>query len=650
MSGLAGIYHLDGRPINPSFLNRMTARVSHRGPDASNCWINGPIGIGHAMLCTTPESLIERQPWPDESGTLCLALDGRIDNREDLLRIFTAAGIHLRALTDAELVLRAYQLWGEHCPEHLIGDFALAIWDKRRQRLFCARDILGLKPFYYCLRGTSFYWASEIAPLFESDAVPRHPNEAMIAEFLSGMVVTNAETLYEGISRLEPAHSLIIGPDRIKTRRYWTIDPDRRIAYTNDDDYAQHFLELFEKAVRCRLRSHTPIGLELSGGVDSSSIVSFLQTAAHSHPYGGHLFHIFSLVFPGLPCDEEPFIDSVVARSPFRSHRLSPGTPTLADFLEEVHRYHDFPDHPNGVMNVPLRALAQQQGCRVLFTGSGGDEWLTGSFFHYADLIRTLKFRSLLRRLRTDQPWYGEQPASTLLALPLVQFGILPLIPQTCRRLGKRLLGRTNAPTWMSPAFWRRMHMQERILRASQSPRGGSYAQQDLFRATTHGLGIHGIEVDERTSSLWGLENRHPFNDQRLIEFALALPEEQRWGKKPKSILRNALRDILPTLVYERVDKANFSCIFARSLTTEPIATVFRSLSVASEGWIDGDHVWADYQTMTQSYRAGTDTYQFYVASLWMILGVELWFRTCFQKPPRDPFLPSPRETVLASS
>lgn len=649
MSGLAGIYHLDGRPVELALLERMAYRVVHRGPDASDCWVKGPIGIAHAMLQTTPESLYERQPWLDESGTTCLSFDGRIDNREDLLLSFRRAGVHLRTDTDAELMLRAYQRWGEHCPEQVIGDFALVIWDGPRRQLFCARDILGLKPFYYCLRGTSFYWASEIPPLFEPDGNPRLPNEAMIAEFLSSTIVTNSETLYEGISRLEPAHILIVRGGRIERRRYWTFDPRRRIGYTRDDDYAHHFLDLFERAVRCRLRSHRPIGLELSGGLDSSSVVSVLQKEWRQHPYDHDFLQTYSLVFPGLPCDERTFIDDVVAQGSFRSHRVNPETPSLGDFVQDVLRYQDFPDHPNGIMNVPLRRSAQQQGCRVLLTGSGGDEWLTGSFFHYADLLRNLKFRSLLRRLRVDRPWH-EQPSYDLFSLPLVQFGLLPLIPQSCRTLGKRLLGRTNMPDWMSPAMWRRTQMQDRLRRAAYVPPDCSYAQQDLFRSTMHGLGLHGIEMDERASSSFGLENRHPFNDRRLIEFALALPEEQRWRNRPKFILRQALGTMLPASVRERVDKADFSCVFAHALIVEPMMALFRSLSVSSMGWVDGGKVWADYQLMVNGYTRGSEDFRLYVAYLWMILGVELWFRSIFLEQNIDVHLPAPGFTSSAYS
>jgi asparagine synthetase B (glutamine-hydrolysing) len=192
--------------------------------------------------------------------------------------------------------------------------------------------------------------------------------------------------------------------------------------------------------------------------------------------------------------------------------------------------------------------------------------------------------------------------------------------------------------------------MQERIRQASFSPPFSSYAQQDLFSSTVHGLGIHGTELDERAASFFGLESRHPLNDQRIIEFALALPEEQRWQDKPKSILRKAMGGQLPTSVRERVLKADFSCIFAQALLTESNAAIFQSLSVASMGWVDGGQIWTAYQTMARCYSRGDETYQFHVAPLWMIFGVELWYRTLFQKHRLPPDLPTRQEVAPSYS
>jgi asparagine synthetase B (glutamine-hydrolysing) len=192
--------------------------------------------------------------------------------------------------------------------------------------------------------------------------------------------------------------------------------------------------------------------------------------------------------------------------------------------------------------------------------------------------------------------------------------------------------------------------MQERINLASYSPRGCGHAQQDLFRSTTHGGGIHGIELDERAALSFGLESRHPFNDRRLIEFALALPEEQRWRDGSKFILRQALKGILPRSVCERTDKADFSCIFARTLLTESTAAIFRSLAVASMGWVDGGRIWNDYESMASLYSKGNENYRFHVSPLWMILGIELWWRTMFLGQSMDPSLQLREEYVPLQS
>src|SRR5476649_2651280 len=148
MSGIAGIYNLDGQPVDRARMQRMTDMMAYRGPDGMGCWIDGPVGLGHAMLHTTPESLREIQPLSDERSALCVTLDGRVDNRSELHAALQSKGQPLRTDTDAELVLQAYACWGEDCPQHILGDFAFAIWDGRNRKLFCARDALGIKPFY----------------------------------------------------------------------------------------------------------------------------------------------------------------------------------------------------------------------------------------------------------------------------------------------------------------------------------------------------------------------------------------------------------------------------------------------------------------------------------------------------------------------
>ncbi len=184
MSGIAGVCNFDGRPVEIFTMETMTKALDHRGPDGSGVWIDGSVGFAHVMLWTTPESLKEKQPLLDASGQLVITANARIDNRDDLIRSLDLKG-HAD-LSDSELILYAYSKWGEDCPEKLVGDFAFAIWDKRKRALFAARDRIGIKPFYYYHRdGRDFIFASEISPIFKAAGLEKRPDRKAIEEYLT---------------------------------------------------------------------------------------------------------------------------------------------------------------------------------------------------------------------------------------------------------------------------------------------------------------------------------------------------------------------------------------------------------------------------------------------------------------------------------
>jgi len=304
MSGIAGIFNFDGRPVDRELLVRMTDALSHRGPDGAGHWLNGSVALGHRMLRTTPEALHEEQPLTDASGQFTIVLDGRVDNRQELRQALAVRGITLRSDTDAELVLTAYICWGEDCPKKILGDFAFAVWDALEQRLLCARDQIGIKPFYYYRDSLSFVFASEMQALFADLAISRRPNVPLIGIFLTNRYSHNEETLYEHVNRLPAGHLLVVEPGTIRQRRYWDIDPAHTIRYRNDNDYAEHFLYLAREAVGCRLRSSSPVAAMLSGGLDSTSVVSIAQCLYQdgTAPFTG--FEALSIIFDGFRCDE----------------------------------------------------------------------------------------------------------------------------------------------------------------------------------------------------------------------------------------------------------------------------------------------------------------------------------------------------------
>jgi asparagine synthase (glutamine-hydrolysing) len=266
MSGSVGVLHRYGRPATAAALEPMLAAALHRGPDGSSVRVDGPIAMAHQHMATTIEAAREEQPIADGLGRL-LVFDGRIDEYDG------ATVGNGWPTSDAALVLSAWNAWGERCLSRLAGDFAFALWDLRDRSLFCARDPLGVQPFYYAERPDLFVWGRELGQVLAHPAVDRTPDEGYAAELLTVYVRSEQATLYRGVRRLPPGHALLVDARGIRVFPYWDIDLAREIRYRRDDEYADHFRAAFEEAVKCRLRGTGPIACHMSGGLDSSSIV-----------------------------------------------------------------------------------------------------------------------------------------------------------------------------------------------------------------------------------------------------------------------------------------------------------------------------------------------------------------------------------------
>ena len=635
MSGIAGIYNLDGRPVDPTLLHRMTNAIAHRGPDGIHHWIDGSVGLGHCMLQTTPESLYEKQPVKDETGQLCLTLDGRVDNRDDLKASLEAKGARLRDDTDAELVLKAYEVWGEMSPEKILGDFAYVIWDGRNRLLFCARDMFGLKPLYYYFSGSTFRFGSELPVIFADPNVPREPNEGMIGEYLAWSVASQDQTLYQKVFRLPPSHALIIQSGQLSTNCYWNIDLTHQVRYRTDEEYAEHFFEIFKESVCCRLRSHGSAGAHLSGGLDSSSVVSMAQWLFREGVVTDRGFETFSLVFPGHPCDESTYINDVVAKWELRSNTTEPAKLDVTYYEEQVLRYQDFPDFPNGgALQHSLMEQVHAKRIRVLLTGAGGDQWLTGSQSHHADFLRDLKILAALKQARGDRlvaVSMGETPPSYLSLF--FKSGVWPLLPTRFQRGVRRILhkGQFLTPTWLNPQFVQLIKLSERLSKPMVKTNPfASHAQAMLAYPITSGWHSMATEIGERTNARFGIEERHPYYDRRVVEFALAIPEEQRWRyDEIKFVLRQAMRNLLPESIRQRRSKADFTHLYSAALGSVAIGNekAFEKLAIASLGWVSAEELRLMYQRMGRLYSHGDQGYWSYIWPLWMSFAVDLWYR-----------------------
>ena len=623
MSGIAGIFHLDGRPADPALLHRMTEAMAHRGPDGAGHWTDGPVALGHRMLWTTPEALQEKQPLTDELGDLCLTLDGRVDNREELRRALEAGGLHLRTATDAELVLRAYERWGEECPAHIIGDFAFALWDRRRRQLFCARDPLGVKPFYYHLDGHTFRFASEMQPFFQDAAVTRRPNLRLIGLYLLERYDDAEPTLYEGILRLPPSSSLVVRDGGLRQHRYWEADPARAVRYAGAAEYAGHFRDLFREAVRCRLRSPRPVGALLSGGLDSSSVVCTAREILGGEPDVAPGLEAYTIVFDTLPCDERGYVADIARERGVAVH-LIPHEAQDPSYLALARAPRD-PDAlyaPTNLMLQPAYARMQARGAAVVLDGFGGDELLAPGLAHLTDLALAGDLRGLARQLR------AAAEASAIPARSLfVHHCLAPLVPPAWKaRLRALLRAPAPAPSLLRADFLRAQGLDAGAGAPRRSRRWPTHAQQEIHDALFADWSATVARgMCERLAARFSLEPRSPFLDRRLVEFMLAIPPAARYGLAPKAILREAMAGVLPESIRHRPDKSVLSAVieweFRRRQPGELRRLLERS-ALAALGVVDGRRLG---QLLV---RCAGDQGDDALMAVELVVGLEIWYRS----------------------
>jgi len=626
LSGFIAILSPERDPVDPAVLDRMLEALRYRGPDGTGVWRNGSVALAHCQLALTKEAATERQPHANESGTVRVVLDGRLDNRNELAGDLRAEGVGLRDESDVELLLRAYECWGEACAAQLLGDFAFAIWDAGRQALVCARDVLGVRPLHVFARDGLVVIASEIAPLKRHPAVSREPNEGFIAELLTGQIVSHTDTVWRDISRLRPAHLLTAEQGHVTIRRYWQVDPRFEIRYRRDDEYADHLTDLIRQAVRARCRSAGPVGVMLSGGIDSSSLVGAIHDINAVN--GSSPVSTFSIVSPDAAWDETPSIDAVAAMWPVASQRFSPTDEDCEYYASEAARHEYLPPYPNGVMANALFATAAERGVRVILTGLWSDEWLAGSFLHYSDLLRRGHLGGFWRH-------YRAQPDRLDVFRPLSMFrsSLWPLVPASTRQVIRYVLGRDGIPPWVNRSLASRVGLAERIQPAPPDVSLSTLAKTDSYGTATNGLTVHGMEAEDRSVAQFGLETRHPYGDRRIMEFGLAIPEEQRWrGPWTKFVLRNASRRWVPSMIRNRITTAGAADVLLRAVQQHVESGLWHNSVIARRNWVDLVPLRQAYNEMLIRYRASDEAYERLVFPLWLVCAVEVWARNALKE------------------
>jgi len=633
MSGIAGIYFLDGRPVERTDVQRMMDGMAHRGPDGSGVWCDGSVGLGHQMLWTTPESLHEKLPNTNETGDLAITADARIDNRDELIPLLNFNGRPRERIPDSEVILAAYEKWGEQCPAKLLGDFSFVIWDNRKRKLFCARDPIGIKPFYYHFDGKTFRWASEPRAIFEGSTIAKEPNLTLMCLYLLNRFDEREETLYKNIYRLPGSQFMVIEDGKLRRGEYWDIDPNYSIRYKTDEEYAEHFLHIFQEAVKARLRSHGPVGASLSGGLDSSSIVCTAMKLYEENAVPNRGFETFSIVFDTFPCDEREYIKELVNKWNVKANYFTYEDNLSWGDFEQVQQYADVAYFPTLLFLGSALKDAEQKGIRIILDGIGGDDLLALDVSHLTDLMLQGRLREMIVQIRYDSSVYSCSPSRLFF-----DHCLKPLIPQHLKTSLKELLKpflNNGIPRWIGGAYVRKQGSIKRMMLMPSNSRFPTHAQKQIYQMLRHGWNANIVlDMAERYKAHFGIETRYPFFDRKVVEFSLALPEKQRWwGEWSKVVLRQAMSEILPDQIKVRRDKGEFSSIIVHEFGNrqyQKVKNLLETSEIAALGAIQID--WFLRFLESSSLESGPEKVIDFINALERVVWLELWYRSAMIK------------------
>lgn len=625
MAGIAGIVHWDGRPASRETVDRMLARIRHRGPDGLHADVRGNVGLGHARYALRAEEHRRAQPVWSRDGGCAIVADVRLYNRAELLADLGRFAESDESPTDAEILLAAYEQWDVAAIERVDGDLAFALWDGRRKRVLAARDPFGVKPLFYAAERDRIGFGSEPGALLAMPGFRCSVDESTVAQLLvTGRGMATEATFHEGIVRLLPGHVLVADAQGTRVQRWWKPAPlAAAMPVLPDPEYALRFYELFRNAVERRLAADTAVGIELSGGFDSSSVVA---AAADLRARGSQRLPEVTTIsqhYPGLPCDESTYIDAVVARSPFRTIHFDAPIGDCTGALEAELRKIDAPVPDIAwLRRAQGGALLAEAGCRVLLTGLGGDEiaW-DGDYeldlWRDGQRARALGHCLVDPRVRRD----GSQRES-LMRLARAA------VPQPIKRaIGRRLVrDARRMPRWITAhalAFDRG--------RAQVAPADAGWPS--LAQAAQYGwLTSPGfawlLEVEERLWAHRGLELRHPFLDRELAQFVLAIPWQARYRQPGplKTLLVAGMGTRLPEVVRARRGKSVFDSYFGRVLAAGACsleAELFGSGRWEAHRLVDRSSLEASWRAMQRTGApAWNESHR-----LWLAGMVEVWMR-----------------------
>jgi asparagine synthase (glutamine-hydrolysing) len=649
MCGINGIAlsSRSGLSLDRKVVERMRDVIAHRGPDDVGIFIDGNVGLGHRRLSIV-DVASGHQPMTNEDSSLQITYNGEIYNHADYRDELESRGHVYRTHCDTETILHLYEDHGDHCVDYLRGMFAFAIWDANKRELFIARDRLGVKPLYYVHTDDgSLYFGSEIKTLFEAGAIQPEINFRALPDYLANHATSGEETLYRGVKRLLPGHTLLWRDGELRIKEYWDVNFSKTEDNgRTDKDYIAEWYELFRTSVRLRLMADVPLGMFLSGGIDSSAIAAVMSGMVDEP------IRTFSVAFAEREANELAYARIVAEAYKTDHHEVVVSPEEFFNALPRLVWHEDEPlAHPSSVALYFVSLLASRH-VKVVLTGEGSDELLAG----YG------RYRKTILNLSLGKFYHSVTPS---VLRDAVHGGVKGLPTSRMRqKLLRSFLGVT--PEIESIYFDNfavfPLAMQSHLLTSAAREQIGPldpYAgvREVLDRTDANSLLDRLLYADIKTylhellmkqdqmSMATSVESRVPFLDHKLVEFTCSLPEKLKLrGGTTKYILREAMKGVLPEAILSR-SKMGFPVpigAWFRGAYRSVIDEYVLSERAMSRGIFNADFVC----DLVQRHQSGAENHD---ERLWALVNFEIWQRQFFDGESQADVPSSQTETVLVN-
>jgi asparagine synthase (glutamine-hydrolysing) len=643
--GICGVFHIDPqRRVERAALEAMNQRIVHRGPDDAGFYVCENVGLAMRRL-----SIIDlrtgHQPVSNEDGTIWLVYNGEIYNHAELRARLEASGHRYRSRSDTETIVHLYEEYGRECVRYLRGMFAFALWDGRRRRLFAARDRIGIKPFYYRYTGETFLFGSEMKALLGYPGLQAELNQAALPEYLAFGYLTGEETLFRGIRKLLPGHTLELDESgQITIEPYWDLPPSAHVESEPESYYIEAYREMLEDAVADHLMSDVPVGVFLSGGVDSSAVAA-LMTRIRGTP-----IETFSVGYEEAAYSELPYARTVAEHLGSVHHEVQVSQKQFFDALPKLIWHEDEPlAWPSSVALYFVARLARER-VTVVLTGEGSDETLAG-YTRYAWTLWNARLDRIYRHIAPG--WLRRVVRETLAESSWLGADLRRKLQHTC-------LGR-DGDSWISLYFdnfysafseaEQASLLADKIRGTPGAPYRGSLAWWErssgdfLARLLYTDIKTYLVELcmkQDNMSMAASIESRVPFLDHVLVEFAASIPAKYKIrGLAGKSILKSAVQDLLPASIIHR-RKMGFPTPLRGWLVGPRLEDIERLL-LGPRSLARGLFKPEGLRRLFAEHRAHVVDHG---DRLWRLLNLELWHRVFID---HHPALRGPVETFVSS-